>query len=319
MGDARKYRIAIIAGGTSAEREVSLASGAQVAKALNRERYEAVLYDPATDLVKLAQDARENHAALIMLHGRGGEDGTMQGFLEILGVPYQGSRVLGSALAMNKIVSKQLYVQAGLPVAPYMVCSQGTHPDERRLRERVGFPLVVKPEQEGSSIGISLVHDPRELTRALEKAWAYDRRCLVEKYLKGREITVGVLGNHPPRALPPIEIKPREEFAFFDYTAKYQAGATEEICPAPLHPEFTTRCQEYALRAHKALYCEDYSRTDMILHEGEFYLLETNTIPGMTATSLFPQAAHAAGISFSELLDHLIALALEKKHLSQSS
>lgn len=310
---ARKIRVAILAGGTSAEREVSLASGNQVREALNPEKYEVLMYDPASDLTKLAQDAKNIDVAVIMLHGRGGEDGTMQGFLEALGIPYQGSRILGSAIAMNKIISKRLYIQAGLPVAPYMVCYKGVHPDERKVRERIGFPLVVKPEQEGSSIGVTIVREPEELNKALAKAWDYDRRCLIEKYIPGREITVGVLGNSPPRALPPVEIRPAVGFEFFDYTAKYQPGATEEICPAPISESLTLKCQEYALRAHEALCCEDYSRTDMILHEGEFYILETNTIPGMTATSLFPQAAKAAGISFSTLLDTLIELAIEKR------
>ncbi|MCX7823864.1 MAG: D-alanine--D-alanine ligase [Syntrophobacterales bacterium] len=311
-----KIRVAILAGGFSAEREVSLSSGFQVSKALNPERYEVLMYDPAHDLVKLAQNAENIDVAMIMLHGRGGEDGTIQGFLEALGIPYQGSRVLGSAIAMNKIISKYLYIQAGLPVAPYMVCRIGDQPDEAIIRERIGFPLVVKPEQEGSSIGVTIVREPKELKEALEKAWSYDRQCLLEKYLPGREITVGVLGNSPPRALPPIEIRPSAGFEFFDYTAKYQAGATEEICPAPISENLTLKCQEYALRAHKALCCEDYSRTDMILHNGEFYILETNTIPGMTSTSLFPQAARVAGLSFSELLDTLIELAMEKRNKS---
>ncbi|MEJ5299857.1 MAG: D-alanine--D-alanine ligase [Thermodesulforhabdaceae bacterium] len=308
-----KIRVAILAGGTSAEKEVSISSGNQVRKALNPEKYEAFMYDPATDLLKLAQDSKNIDVAIIMLHGRGGEDGTMQGFLEMLGIPYQGSRVLGSAVAMNKIVSKHLYIQAGLPVAPYMICNKDSMPDELKILERIGLPLVVKPEQEGSSIGVTIVRDFKELKEALEKAWNYDKRCLIEKYLQGREITVGVLGNSPPEALPPVEIRPTSGFEFFDYNAKYQPGATEEICPAPLPEKLTLKCQEYALRAHRALYCEDYSRTDMILHEGEFYILETNTIPGMTATSLFPQAAQAAGISFSELIEKLIQLAMEKK------
>lgn len=307
-----KIRVAILAGGRSAEREVSINSGNQVKRALNPEKYEVLMYDPASDLVKLAQDAKNIDVAIIMLHGRGGEDGTMQGFLEVLGIPYQGSRVLGSAIAMNKIISKKLYIQAGLPVAPYMVCRAGVYPEETRIRERIGFPLVVKPEQEGSSIGITIVREPGDLKGALEKAWSYDKRCLIEKYIPGREITVGVLGNSPPRALPPIEIRPTAGFEFFDYTAKYQPGATEEICPAPISESLTLKCQEYALKAHEALCCEDYSRTDMILHEGEFYILETNTIPGMTATSLFPQAAQVAGISLSELLDELIELAMKK-------
>lgn len=308
-----KIRVAILAGGISAEREVSLSSGNQVRSALNPDKYEVSMFDPATDLIELATKAKDIDVAVIMLHGRGGEDGTMQGFLEALGIPYQGSRVLGSAIAMNKIISKHLYIHAGLPVPPYMVCHKGSFPDERKVMERIGLPLVVKPEQEGSSIGVTIVKELKDLRQALEEAWVYDKRCLIEKYIPGREITVGVLGNNPPRALPPVEIRPSSNFEFFDYKAKYQAGATEEICPAPISEHLTKKCQEYALKAHEALHCEDYSRTDMILHEGEFYLLETNTIPGMTATSLFPQAAKAAGISFPQLLETLIELAMEKR------
>ncbi|MGC8718666.1 MAG: D-alanine--D-alanine ligase family protein [Thermodesulforhabdaceae bacterium] len=308
-----KIRVAILAGGISAEREVSISSGNQVRNALDPNKYEVFMYDPATDLLKLAQDSKNIDVAIIMLHGRGGEDGIMQGFLEALGIPYQGSGVLGSALAMNKIISKRLYVQAGLPVAPYMVCHRGTIPDERKIMEKIGLPLVVKPEQEGSSIGVTIVREFKDLKQAMEEAWSYDKRCLIEKYIPGREITVGVLGNNPPQALPPVEIRPSSNFEFFDYKAKYQAGATEEICPAPISEHLTLKCQEYALKAHEALHCEDYSRTDMILHDGEFYVLETNTIPGMTATSLFPQAARAAGISFPELIEILIKLAMEKR------
>lgn len=311
-----KKVIAVIAGGRSAEREVSLSSGKQVMAALDKEKYEIVFYDPATDLLKLAHDANRIDAALIMLHGRGGEDGSMQGFLDVLGIPYQGSGVLGSALAMNKIVSKELYRSAGLPVAPYLVASRREPLSPELVEKRLGFPVMVKPEQEGSSIGLSLVKSPEELEEALEKAFQYDERCLVEKYLKGTEVTASVLGNEPPVPLPLVEIRPGKDFQFFDYTAKYRPGATEEICPAPLPEDLTRKAQEYAVRAHRVLHCRDYSRTDMILHDGEFYILETNTIPGMTATSLFPQAARAAGISFSELLDRLIEMAMSRKRVS---
>jgi len=312
----KKTRVAVIAGGISAEREVSLSSARQVMEALDRTKYDIIFYDPATDLVKIAKDSDSIDVAVIMLHGRGGEDGTMQGFLDSLGIPYQGSGVLGSAVAMNKIISKQLYQANGLPVPPFLIFARGDRPDIDFVAEELGFPVMVKPEQEGSSIGLTLVKTPDELQKALEKAWQYDERCLVEKYIDGREITAAVLGNNPPQALPLVEIRPGENFLFFDYDAKYQPGATEEICPAPLSEELTRKAQGYAIRAHQALHCRDYSRTDMILNNGEFYILETNTIPGMTAMSLFPQAAQAAGISFSELLDRLVEMALIRKRPS---
>jgi D-alanine-D-alanine ligase len=307
----KKLRVALLAGGKSAEREVSLKSGRQVLLALDQQRYAVRSYDPRDDLFRLAQEADQIDVALIILHGRLGEDGTIQGFLESLGIPYHGSKVLGSALAMNKIVSKQLYAQAGLPVAPYLVVDRLETLDPRELLETLGLPLVIKPEHEGSSIGLSIVRSPEQLAPALETAYRYDRRCLVEKYVAGTEITVGVLGNDTLEALPLVEIIPGDSYAFFDYAAKYTPGATREICPARLPQELTQKAQDYAKRAHQALCCRGYSRTDMIVAGDDLVLLETNTIPGMTQTSLFPQAAAAAGIPFPNLLDRLIALALE--------
>lgn len=306
-----KLTVALLAGGKSAEREVSLNSGAQVFQVLDKDRYNVLCYDPRDDLPRLAQDASKIDVALIILHGRLGEDGTIQGFLDLLGIPYQGSGVLGSALAMNKILSKQLYIQAGLPVAPFVVVERN-QPDKADLvLEQLGLPVVVKPEHEGSSIGLTIVRRPEDLPGAFETAWRFDRRCLVEKFISGLEITGGVLGNETLQALPLVEIIPGEGHEFFDYTAKYTPGASREICPARISPELTLKAQDYALRAHRALHCRGYSRTDMILSDGEAYVLETNTIPGMTQTSLLPQAAAAAGIPFPQLMDRLIELALE--------
>jgi D-alanine-D-alanine ligase len=308
---ARKLTVALLAGGKSAEREVSLKSGEQVYQSLSKDRYEVRRYDPREDLLRLAQDAPTIDVALIILHGRLGEDGTIQGFLDALGIPYHGSKVLGSAVAMNKILTKRLYLEAGLPVAPSVVLDRSQPQGWHGEIDRLGFPVVVKPEHEGSSIGLSIVREPQELRVALDKAFQYDRRCLVEKYLAGTEITAGVLGNDTLEALPLVEIIPGEDYVFFDYEAKYTPGATREICPARLSSELTEKAQDYAKRAHRALCCRGYSRTDMIVSADGICLLETNTIPGMTQTSLFPQAAAAAGISFSSLLDRLIEMALE--------
>jgi D-alanine-D-alanine ligase len=309
----KKLRIALLAGGRSEERAISLESGEQVFRALDGSRYDVSRYDPATDLSLLASNAAQIDVALIILHGRMGEDGTIQGMLDSLGIPYQGSGVLGSAIAMNKILSKQLYVQAGLPTSPAIVADRSNQPEISTVIDRLGMPVVVKPEHEGSSIGLTIARQAKDLSRAFEKAWQFDKRCLVEKYISGIEITAGVLGNDDLLALPLIEICPDQRYEYFDYEAKYTPGATKEICPARISPELTEKAQEYARRAHNALYCRDYSRTDMILSGNDFYLLETNTIPGMTATSLFPQAAAKAGIGFPQLLDSLIELALEKR------
>lgn len=308
----KKLVVALLAGGKSAEREVSLKSGNQVYRALDKTRYEILRYDPAGDLPSLAQNAGAIDVALIILHGRMGEDGTIQGMLDSLGIPYQGSGVLGSALAMNKILTKQLYVQADVPTPPYLTAERSRPFDPAAAVETLGLPVVVKPEHEGSSIGLTIVRDPARVPEALDRAWRFDKRCLIEKYIPGIEITGGVLGNDELLGLPLIEIVPGDKYEFFDYEAKYTPGATREICPARVPPDVTARAQELAKQAHRALCCKGYSRTDMILSGDDIWVLETNTIPGMTETSLFPQAAATAGIGFSELLDRLIELALEK-------
>jgi D-alanine-D-alanine ligase len=308
-----KLTVALLSGGRSAEREVSLKSGEQVYQALNKETYHIRRYDPRDDLARLMAEAEEINVALIILHGRYGEDGTIQGLLELLDIPYHGSGVLGSALAINKIQSKRLYEYAGLPVSPYLILDRSDPGAQNKVRDALGFPVVVKPEHEGSSIGLSIVGDADHFQPALDLAGQYDRLVLVEKYITGTEITGAVLGNLNPKPLPLVEIIPGDQYSFFDYEAKYKPGATKEICPARLNAELTEKAQDYAVRAHRALRCRGYSRTDMIVSDNEAYVLETNTIPGMTATSLYPQAAAAAGISFSELLDRLIELALEEE------
>ncbi len=310
--ETKKLTVALLAGGKSAERAISLESGEQVYRALDKSRYRILRFDPASDLPLLAKEAGGIDVALIILHGRFGEDGTIQGMLDSLGIPYQGSGVLGSAVAMNKVLSKQLYALAGLPTPSYTVADRSTRLEASAAADQLGLPLVIKPEHEGSSIGMTIVKEQKDLQDALEKAWSFDRRCVIEKYIKGIEITAGVLGNEDLLALPLIEICPDDKYEFFDYEAKYKPGATKEICPARISAGLTEKAQEYARRAHNALHCRGYSRTDMILSGPDLYILETNTIPGMTATSLFPQAAAKAGIEFPRLLDRLIELAMEK-------
>ena len=307
----KKLNLALLCGGSSAEREVSLKSGEQVYESLDKQRYQVFRYDPRDDLSRLVKDAHKIDVALIIMHGRLGEDGTIQGFLELLGIPYHGSGVIGSALAMNKIASKKLYQQEGLPVSPYLILEKSANDPVALVSEKLSVPVVVKPEHEGSSIGLSIVKDEKMLEEALQLAWTYDNRCLVEKYIKGTEVTGAVIGNEKVEALPLVEIIPGESYGFFNYEAKYTPGASTEICPARLDEKKTRKAQQYAIRAHKALMCRGYSRTDMIVRDNDIYILETNTIPGMTPTSLYPQAAAAAGMSFSELLDRLIELALE--------
>ncbi len=311
-GNMAKMRLALIAGGKSSEREVSLKSSAQVYDALDKNKYDIRRYDPLIDLESLVREAPELDVALIIMHGRGGEDGTVQGLLDLLGLPYQGSGVLGSAVAMNKEMSKTLYKAAGLKVPEFLTFARETAPPSQEIKDKLGLPVVIKPASEGSSIGITLARTLKEMEHGLSAAFKLDRRVVVEEFIQGIEITGAILGNANPQALPLVEIVPADIYAFFDYEAKYQPGASTEICPARLDPELTARAQSCALTAHAALHCRGYSRTDMIVRDSDIYVLETNTIPGMTATSLFPQAAKAAGLEFPALLDKLISLALEK-------
>lgn len=317
----KKIRLALLSGGISSEREVSLNSGRQVFDALDKNRYDIVPYDPQTDLKQLVMDAEGIDAALIILHGPFGEDGTVQGLLDLLDIPYQGAGVLGSAIAMNKRVSKKLFEAARIPIPAYFSFSMNDTIDTSAVTGALGLPLVVKPTCAGSSVGMTIVKDEKNLKTAIDLAFTHDDTILIETYIKGIELTCGVLGNDTLEALPVIEIIPGEGYEFFDYTAKYTAGATREICPARIDEAITKKVQELAVKAHQALYLKGYSRTDMILSDKNLFVLETNTIPGMTATSLYPQSARAAGLSFTELLDRLIDLAMaehEKTKLRRS-
>ena len=305
--------MALLSGGISSEREVSIRGGDQVYEALDKERYNITRYDPATDLERLVADAKDIDVAFIVLHGKYGEDGTVQGLLDLLDIPYQGSGVLGSALAMDKLLSKRLYQEAGLRVAPFKVVEKGQAIDPERFVRTPGYPLIVKPRHGGSSVGTNIIFEPDHLSDAVNEALGFDTFAILEAYLEGTEITGGVLGNETLQLLPIVEIAPTSSHSFFDYTAKYTEGATSEICPAKIGEGLSRQAQVIAEQAHKALCCRGYSRTDMIVHHNDIFVLETNTIPGMTPVSLFPLAARQAGIPFERLLDRLIELALEKE------
>jgi D-alanine-D-alanine ligase len=212
---------------------------------------------------------------------------------------------------MNKLAAKRLYQEAGLPIPEFIVARRGHPVDLAAVVQRLGMPVVVKPVVGGSSVGITIVRRPSDLDAALQAAFGHDACALIEAYIEGTEITGGVIGNDDLEALPIIEIVPDSNHPFFTYEAKYTAGATQEICPARIDAELTARAQRLAIEAHRALFCRGYSRTDMMLRERDIFILETNTIPGMTATSLLPQAALTAGMEFSRLLDRLIDLSLE--------
>ncbi|MGB9712487.1 MAG: D-alanine--D-alanine ligase family protein [Dissulfurimicrobium sp.] len=309
----KRLRLALICGGRSAEREVSLKGAEEIKRALNPSRYEVMIYDPAIDISRLVHDAPKLDAAFILLHGRLGEDGTIQGLLDLIGLPYQGSGVLGSALAMDKHLSKVIYRSAGIQTPAWILIEKDEQPTEKEIIKCIGLPLMIKPATQGSSVGMSKVVCPEDLKPAIDEAFRWDKKVIAEAFIHGREITGAVLGLEKPEALPIIEIRPGEGHGFFDYQAKYQEGASREICPAELPNDVAEEARRLAIMTHKALNLSGYSRTDMIVNTDNcIFVLETNTIPGMTRTSLFPQAARAAGISFSELLDRLIAMAISK-------
>jgi len=309
-----KIRVALLAGGISGERQVSLNGAAAVAAALDPAKFAVRRFDPASDLALLAAARDEIDFAFILLHGIGGEDGTVQGMLDLLGIPYQGSGVLGSAIAMDKDLAKELYKIAGLPVADWVTLAPGEKANAEAIITRLGLPLVVKPVREGSSLGMSIVRDAAALLAGIDRAGGERRAVMVERFIAGRELTVGVIGNDNLEALPVIEIVPGAQYEFFDYEAKYQPGATEEICPARIADAIRDQAQEYAIRAHQTLRLSGYSRTDMRLDaDNNFYLLETNTIPGMTATSLLPRMAAVYGLSFPDFLEKLIQLGMANR------
>ncbi len=291
---------------------MSLRSGRAVADALDREKYEIFWLDPKFHLTRITENRDNLDIAFILLHGRYGEDGCMQGLMEIIGIPYVGSGVLSSAMALNKKVAKQMYRLAGLEVARDVVITRESSWDPARIMDLLGQKVIVKPVSEGSSLGISVCSDEAELREGIRKALSIDKEVLVEEFLEGTELTCCIMGGKALSALPIIEIVPEEKYQFFDYEAKYTAGATREICPARIDQEVKVRVEEYAKTAHEVLGCRCWSRTDMIFTGQGICVLETNTIPGMTETSLFPLAAKASGMSLGELADRLIQISLHE-------
>jgi D-alanine-D-alanine ligase len=303
-------RILILAGGWSREREVSLKSGQAVYEHIPKERFQVEMYDPLMGLEGLFRALEGTDLVINMLHGKRGEDGAMQGLLEIMGKRYLGSRVLGSALAMDKYYSKLIYISAGLKVPRWVLFEDLKDPGPKERLIGLPLPLIVKPVDEGSSFGLALCRDLEEATKALEEGLRSGSKMMAEEYIDGRELTCCVIGNREPMALPVVEIRPKDS-PVFDFASKYEPGRALEICPADLDRGLTQKVHEAGILAHKALGLKDLSRTDMILKEGELYILETNTLPGMTPNSLFPQAARAMGWSMSDLLERLIELALK--------
>ena len=332
-------RVAVLMGGDSAEREVSLRSGARVAAGLREAGHEVVTVDlrqlpaealetlrrgalgepvslPVEACVQQALDgtpALKNgrlDAAFIALHGGEGEGGGVQALLDAIGLRYIGSDAAASARSLDKIAAKDVLVAEGIPTPRYLAWRAVRDPAAvAREAAPLGLPVVVKPSREGSSLGLTIVRETAALPAAIARAREYDRDLLIEQFSPGTEITASVLGNERLEVLPLVEIVPRS--GVYDYEAKYTPGATEEIVPARIPEAMAARARDYAARAHRALGCRGLSRVDMIAGETEVMVLEVNTIPGLTETSLLPRAAEAAGISFSQLVDRILRLAVE--------
>lgn len=304
--------VVVLKGGRSTEREVSSNTGSQVAAGLTACGHTVIEVDAADEGFIGAITAACPDVVFICLHGKFGEDGTVQGLLELLGIPYVGSGVLASALAMDKVMSKYVFAQAGIASPAYIALRRGEPFDAAAITEALGPKTVVKPANEGSAIGVTISHQPSELLPAIEEALRFDDLVLVERFISGVEVTVGVIGNDHPIALPTLEIVPEHEF--YDYESKYVPGMSKHIIPARISERARAECQRIAIEAHKVFGCRGMSRADIIVAEEERpYLLEINTIPGMTSTSLLPDAARAAGIEFPQLCERLVELALESK------
>ncbi len=336
-------KIAVLLGGTSAERDVSLVTGLAIARALVENGHQVTAIDCAFG-DKIIDDLDQDPASLIHhqpseiekrrkeldrnlfktidfliqqsfdlvfngLHGGYGENGQLQALLDVAKIPYTGSGPLASALGMNKHLSKILYRSAGIPTAEWVYLpSKKFKNRKRQLIEQLGYPVVIKPNEQGSSVGLSIVHHPKELDDALERAFEHSPSVIAEQYVPGRELTVGILGD---TALPVVEIRPRG--GVYDYEAKYQAGLTQYDVPADIPAAVAEALKKAALKAFRVMDCQDYSRIDFRLREdGQFFCLEVNTLPGMTPTSLVPKAAAAIGISFNELVEKIVQLALER-------
>jgi D-alanine-D-alanine ligase len=305
----------VLKGGSSLERGISLRSAARVEDALEALGHEPLGLDVGPDLVRRLREERPD-AVFIALHGPGGEDGTVQELLEILGLPYTGPGVAACALAMDKVAAKHSIRAAGLPTPDWAAFNAtafqelGAADTLEEIEAKLGFPLVVKPASQGSSLGVEFASDRGQVPEALVAAFSYDDRVLLERYVKGRELAVGMLGTEP---LPIVEAIPREE-DFFNFEARYEIGRTEYVCPADLPGDEARTVQEAASRTYETLGCSGFSRVDLILGEDGPEVLEVNPIPGLTDTSLFPMAAEAAGLDFEEAVGRIVSLAVERPH-----
>jgi D-alanine-D-alanine ligase len=307
-------KVAVLKGGRSLERQVSLRSGARVEDALERLGHEVLAVDVGPDLIaRLREGAPE--VAFVAMHGRDGEDGTVQELLEILDIPYTGSGVLACMRATDKVLAKHLMVEAGIPTPDFFAFSEtafrelGAADALPAIEERLDFPIVVKPSSQGSALGIKFARSAGDVPAALVAAFSYDSRVLLERHVDGRDLAVSILDGDP---LPVVEAVPRDE-EFYDFEARYEIGRTDFVCPAALPDGVTGEVHELAVKTYELLGCSAFARVDLMLGtDGELTVLEANPIPGLTETSLLPQAAEAAGISFDQLVERILELALQR-------
>jgi D-alanine-D-alanine ligase len=308
-------RVAVLKGGRSLERQVSLRSGARVQDALERLGHEVLPIDVGPGLVD-ALSAQRPDVAFVALHGRDGEDGTVQELLEVMGIPYTGSGVSACIRAADKVLAKHAMRDRGIPTPDFYAFNEtafealGAAQALPAIEERLEFPIVVKPARQGSALGIKFARTPGDVPSALVAAFSYDRKVLLERYVHGRELAISILDGTDgsgPAALPIVEAVPKEE-DFYDFESRYEIGRTRFVCPAELDDETASRARSLALDTYALLGCAGFARVDLMLsiETGELYVLEVNTIPGLTETSLLPQAAEAAGISFDGLVARVL-------------
>jgi D-alanine-D-alanine ligase len=304
----------VLKGGRSLERQVSLRSGARVEDALGRLGHEVIPIDVGLDLIQRLRGAAPD-TAFIAMHGRDGEDGTVQELLEILDIPYTGSGVLACVRSIDKVLAKHLMIERGIPTPDFYAFNEtafrelGAAEALGAIEERLEFPIVVKPSSQGSALGIKFARTPADVPAALVAAFSYDSKVLLERHVDGRDLAVSILDGKP---LPVVEAVPQGE-EFYDFQARYEIGRTTFVCPAELPGDLTDRAQDLALRTYELLGCEAFARVDLMLDAGdELTVLEANPIPGLTETSLLPQAAEAAGISFDDLVGRMVALSLDR-------
>ncbi len=307
----QEIRVALLAGGRSGEREISLASGKGVHEALLEAGFTVTMLDPINpqDMVELIEGGYD--VAFLALHGKYGEDGTIQGMLELFSIPYTGPGVWSSATAIDKPKAKIFYERNGIATPHSLDIYAPDQFTPAQIAEHIGVDCVIKAATEGSALGVYICHSLEDIAQAVKDVFEVDTVAFGETFVEGDEYTVAVLGNDKPEPLPVIQIIPKNDF--YDFESKYAIGGSEHICPAPLSEADTRKAQELAMAAHRALDCTGVSRTDLIQDaNGKFWVLETNTIPGMTATSLLPDAARAAGMTFPELCTRMVADALDK-------